>query len=156
MDARMAHRTSLLREGIVAGTVAAVVSGTPSTLHALVTGEDVLGATKAAGRILVPRSTRTIPLVAAAALSHLTISIGWGIVLSATLPRRHGWLWGALAGSGIAVLDLKVIGRRWSAIHALPFGPQLADHLAYGTTVGYVLERRVDIVNKKGRERLER
>ena len=64
-------------------------------------------------------------------------------------PRRLGALphhaepaWGAVAGLGIAALDLSVIGRRIPAIRALPQGRQWADHVAFGLAVGLVLQKR--------------
>jgi hypothetical protein len=63
-------------------------------------------------------------------------------VLDRTLPRGREPLTGALAGLGIAALDLGVIGRRLPAIRALPQGRQWADHAAYGLAVGAVLARR--------------
>ena len=48
---------------------------------------------------------------------------------------------GTLAALGIAALDLGV-GRRIPRVRALPLLPQIADHVAYGATVGYVLTRR--------------
>ncbi len=73
---------------------------------------------------------------------HLALSIGWAAVLTRTLPRGREPLWGAVAGLGIAALDLGVIGRRIPAIHTLPQGRQWADHVAFGLTVGLVLRRR--------------
>jgi hypothetical protein len=51
-------------------------------------------------------------------------------------------VWGALAGLGIAALDLGLIGRRFPRVRALPQLPQVADHVAYGATVGAVLALR--------------
>ncbi len=129
-------------DGLVAGAVAAVVSGIPSTAHALLTGRDPLEATRAAGTILLVRETRTAPLLASAAAVHVALSLGWGIVFATALPRRRTWLWGALAGAGVAALDLEVLGRRWERVRALPLAPQIADHIAFGAVVGAVLERR--------------
>jgi hypothetical protein len=47
-----------------------------------------------------------------------------------------------LAGALIAVLDIRVVGRRSKRIRALPLLPQLADHLAFGLVVGDVTARR--------------
>jgi hypothetical protein len=119
-----------------------VLSGIPSTVIALARGEDPLAATVAAGSILVsPRRGRGLRLAAAVPV-HLALSLGWGMVLSAFLPRRATIRWGALAGLGIAALDLGVIGRRFKDIDALPLAPQIADHVAYGMVVGAVLSRR--------------
>jgi hypothetical protein len=82
-------------------------------------------------------------LLAAAALPvHLSLSFGWALVLAVILPRRRTVAWGALAGLGIASLDLGIIGRRFPRVRSLPAGPQIADHLLYGATVGMVLDRR--------------
>jgi hypothetical protein len=132
---------SALKSGVVAGTVAALPSGLPSTLSALATGRDPLEATKAAGSLLLRHETRTLPLLAAAAPAHLALSLGWGVVLAAVLPRPTP-LRGALAGLAIAALDLGVIGRRFPRIRALPLAPQVADHLVYGAVVGAVLRGR--------------
>jgi hypothetical protein len=45
-------------------------------------------------------------------------------------------------GLAIAALDLGIGGRLFPRIRALPPAPQVADHVAYGATVGYVLARR--------------
>src|SRR6187399_3328068 len=54
-----------------AGAWAALLSGAPSTLHALATGRDPLEAALAAGSILLPDETRKTPLLAAAVPVHL-------------------------------------------------------------------------------------
>lgn len=129
-------------DALAAGAVAAVVSGAPSTLWALSTGGDPLAATLAAGSVLLPRETRRGRLAAAAVPLHLALSFGWAVVLERTLPRRHEVAAGAAAGVAIAALDLGVAGRLFPRIRALPLLPQLADHVAYGLMVGYVLARR--------------
>jgi hypothetical protein len=48
---------------------------------------------------------------------------------------------GALAGLGIAGLDLGLLGRRFPHVRALPLAPQLADHLAFGAIAGVLLAR---------------
>ena len=73
---------------------------------------------------------------------HAALSVGWAEVLAAVLPRRRTAVWGALAGLGIAALDLGLIGRRFPRVRALPQLPQVADHVAYGATVGAVLALR--------------
>lgn len=132
----------LLRDGLAAGSVAAVVSGAPSTLHALLTGGRVLEPSLAAGTLLLPDERRASRLLPAAAAVHVALSLGWALPLAAALPRKRTPALGALAGLGIAALDLGVIGRRYPRIRALPVLPQLADHLAYGATVGTVLRTR--------------
>jgi hypothetical protein len=131
-----------LGDGIAAGAVAALVSGAPSTLHALATRTSPLEATLAAGTLLAPRTRRPALLVVAAVPVHLALSLGWALVLAAVLPRRRTAAWGALAGLGIAALDLGVVGRRFARIRTLAPVPQLLDHVAYGATVGAVLSRR--------------
>lgn len=125
---------------IEAGAWAAVLSGVPSTLHALATRSDPLEATKAAGSILLPDERRTLPLVLAAAPVHLAVSLGWAFALDRSGVR--GAAKGAAAGLVICALDLGVGGRRFPRVRALPLAPQLADHIAYGAVVGLVLERR--------------
>jgi len=131
-----------MRDALHAGLVAAAVSGLPSTAVALVRGDDVLDGARAAGAMLLPRETRTPPLLAAAVPVHLTLSLGWAVVLERALPRGREPLGGLLAGLAIAALDLGVIGRRLPPIRALPQPRQWADHAAYGLAVGVVLARR--------------
>ena len=135
-------RATALGDGIAAGAVAAVVSGLPSTAWAVAAGHDPLEATLAAGTLLLPNETRRARLVAAAAPVHATLSVGWAIVLARLLPPRRTVAAGALAGLGIAALDLGVAGRAFPRIRSLPLLPQLADHLVYGATVGFVVARR--------------
>jgi hypothetical protein len=132
----------LFQDAAVAGSVAAVLSGVPSTLHALSTGRSVLEGALAAGSIALPSEDRRIPLLLAAVPVHLGLSLGWALVLAAVLPRRRTVTAGGVAGVAIAALDLGLIGRRYSRIRALPQPPQIADHLAYGITVGAVLRHR--------------
>ena len=126
---------------IRAGLAAAALSGAPSTIHAFSTGRDPLEATYAAGSLLLPDERRRTRLFAAAIPVHLTISLGWAVVLSAILPRRRTALAGAAAGLAIAAIDLGVVGRRFPRLRSLPMGPQIADHIAYGVIVAAVLER---------------
>jgi hypothetical protein len=134
-----ARARETLQDGLAAGTVAAIASGAPSTLCALVSHESVLEPSLAAGTLLLRSERRSGRLLLAAAVVHVGLSLGWAVVLAATLPRRRTIELGALAGLGIAALDLGLIGRRYSRIRALPQLPQVADHLAYGATVGAVL-----------------
>jgi hypothetical protein len=124
-----------IREGLLAGLVAATVSGLPSTAFSLWRDEDPLEASRAAGQLLEkPTLTRALAV-------HLIISLGWGVVLSQVLGPRHLRTSATMAGGAIAALDLGLIGRRIPAIHSLKVGPQVADHLAYGMSVGFVLAR---------------
>ena len=133
--------TSDLRVGLRAGAVAAVLSGAPSTVHALASGRSPLDAVEAAGTLLLPDDAPPSARAAAGLVAHGAISLGWGVVLAAVLPRRRTVAWGALAGLAIAGLDLGVLGRRWPRIRALPTLPQVADHVAFGALVGAVVSR---------------
>jgi hypothetical protein len=115
-----------------AALLAATLSGAPSTAYALVTGRDPLEAALAAGAIVVGDDASRRRRLAAAVPVHLGISLAWTVLLDRALPQRHRVLTGAAAGLAIAALDLGVIGRRIPAIAALPLGPQLADHVAFG------------------------
>ena len=131
-----------LRDGLAAGSAAAILSAAPSTAHALLTGRDPLEASLAAGTLVLPGEERPGPLLLAAAPVHVALSIGWALVLAVALPRRRTAAWAMLAGLGIAALDLGVIAPRFPRIRALPQLPQVADHLAYGAVVGAVLAAR--------------
>ena len=131
-----------ITDGIAAGAVAAVLSGIPSTVIAVARGDDPLESTEAAGSIVVSNESGKLLRLAAAVPVHVALSVGWGVVLSALLPRRATIAWGAAAGLCIAALDLGVIGRRFARISALPLAPQIADHAAFGVVVGAVLRRR--------------
>ncbi|WIX92706.1 hypothetical protein [Amycolatopsis sp. DG1A-15b] len=123
-----------------AGAVAAVVSGIPSTVHALFTRADVLAATKAAGTLLPGRRHR--PGVAAGLIAHVVVSAAWTGVLAA-IARHHrlGGGGGAVAGLVIAALDLGIAARAYPAVRALPRGPQILDHLVFGAVTGALLDR---------------
>ena len=131
-----------IQDGLAAGAVAALLSGAPSTLHALATRTSPLEATLAAGTVLAPRAQRPAVLLLAAVPVHLALSFGWALLLAAVLPRRRTVATATLAGLAIAALDLGMIGRRYPRIRALAPVPQVLDHLAYGATVGVVLSRR--------------
>jgi hypothetical protein len=97
-------------------------------------------ATRAAGAMLISSKASDAQLFFAAAVVHATVSLFWAAVLTWLLPRRRTTLWALAALAGIAVLDLRVIGRLFPEIYALPFWPQFADHLAFGAVLGAVLE----------------
>jgi uncharacterized protein YndB with AHSA1/START domain len=118
-----------------AALVAGVLSGAPSTAHAVLTGNDPLAAARAAGALLGR------PTVSRGVLSHAVLSVGWAAVLAAVLPRRRPAAAGALAGVLIAALDLGLVGRRIRAIRELPVVPQVVDHVAFGALVGATLDR---------------
>ena len=116
-----------------------MLSGAPSTLHALATGRDPLEASLAAGSILLPGETRRSRLLAAAVPVHLALSLGWALALDRAGVR--GARRGAVAGLAIGVVDLSLAARVLPRIRALPVLPQLADHAAYGAVAGHVLGR---------------
>jgi hypothetical protein len=122
-----------VRRTILAAAVAGTLSGLPSTVDALVHGRSVLASTRAAGTLLGRQS------LVRGAVAHAGLSVGWAAVLTAVLPRRHEPVWGAVAGAGIAALDLGLARRRWPAVAALPTVPQVADHVAFGSLVGAVV-----------------
>ena len=128
-----------MKDIVVATAVASVVSGAPSTIHALATGRDALAASRAAGA-LAPGRDNEPGLVAGLAV-HLVVSAFWGLVLGRLLPRRHTTAWGAVAGLGIAAISLPTVGRRRPAIAALPQLPQWLDNVAFGAIVGWLLSR---------------
>jgi len=118
---------------------AAALSGIPSTVHAFATGRDPLEAVLAAGSVLLPRETSRAKLVAAAVPVHLALSLGWTLVLDrAGVRTARG---GALAGLAVAALDLGLLRRAFPRVRALPLGPQLADHAAFGAIAGLLLGR---------------
>jgi hypothetical protein len=141
--------------GLTAGALAGLVSGAPSTLHALLTGRDPLAAARAAGNLVLPAEAPPAQLLLAGAGVHTVVSLGWGTVLGVALSRLPpspagpglgvspwtGAAWGALAGLGIAAFDLAVVGRRRPLIRDLPLLPQVTDHLAFGAVAGAVVAR---------------
>jgi hypothetical protein len=131
-----------LRRGLSAGLPAAVLSGIPSTAHAVATRADPLEASAAAGSILLPNEERTAPLLVAAVPVHLALTLGWAVVLAATLPLKRPVVEGAAAGLAIAAVDLGMIGRRFPRIRALQPLPQVADHVAFGLVTALALARR--------------
>ena len=125
----------------VATAVASVVSGAPSTVHAIATGRGIFDAARAAGTLLPGRAQR--PGLIAGGFVHAVISAFWGFVLGLLLPRRHTAMWGAIAGAGIAAGSLPTVGKRRPAIAALPQVPQWLDNVAFGFVVGWLLSRSV-------------
>ena len=116
---------------------AALLSGLPSTAHALATGRDPLEATYAAGRILLPHETSPQKLLAAALPVHLGLSLLWTVVIDRAGVR--GARAGAAAGLAVGALDLGVAARRFPSIAALPRAAQLADHALFGALAGVLL-----------------
>jgi hypothetical protein len=135
-----AMNDSFRTRGVRAGAIAAVVSGLPSTAHALLTGGDVLAATRAAGTLLPGRRDR--PGVTAGLIAHVFVSAVWTVVLTAADRRRRlGVVRGAAAGLAIAALDLGIAARAYPAVRSLPRVPQILDHLVFGAVTGALLHR---------------
>ncbi len=128
-----------MRDALIAGAVAAAVSGAPSTLITLAKREDVLMGARGAGAIALPGEDRTVPLLVAAVPVHLALSLGWAVVLDRLIPPGAELAGGLAGGLAIAALDLAVIGQRIPAVRDLPQGRQWADHVAYGLAVGATL-----------------
>jgi hypothetical protein len=145
----MNMRRSAFREGLAAGAVAGLLSGLPSTVHALATRRDPLAAARAAGNLLLPARAGSPALLFAGGVAHVALSLGWGTVLAMAVRRTslEPVAVGLAGGAAIAAVDLGLlahgpIGRRWPLIRALPVGPQVADHLAFGAIAGVVLRGR--------------
>ena len=130
---------AIVRDGLVAGAIASIFSGIPSTIYSFINGRDPLEASYAAGSILVGHDAPKERQLAAAVPVHLGISLFWGVVVAFVLPRKRTVPSGAAAGAAIAALDLGLIGPRFPLISALPKGPQIADHVAFGTMVAVAL-----------------
>ena len=140
----MQHPTRDFRgDLLIAGSVAALVSGLPSTLFALATGGDVTEATRAAGAMLIPASSSFRELFLAAAVVHTAVSFFWAAILVLILPRARVMLWASVAALAIGLFDLLVIAPLFfPEVADLSLGPQMADHLMWGASLGWVLARR--------------
>ena len=132
------------RRILQATAAAAILSGTPSTLDALRRDRSldagvthVRDATEAVATLL-PAGRHPF---ARGAVIHLGISILCGEALARALPRRHSVEFGAAAGLLIGLINIGVIGRRFAAIRALGFIPQLADNVAFGIVFAFVVDR---------------
>jgi hypothetical protein len=121
----------------LAGAVAGVVSGAPSTCWWLLTGRgpDPVAATREIGRRAAGRPS----LLAGGAL-HLALSCAFAVPVGAV--ARRGRLAAALAGAALYAVNFHVVApRAWPAVRRFDGPPQLADHLAYGLAVGEMLRR---------------
>lgn len=136
------RRRTLFRGALRAAVPAALLSGLPSTIQALIVKSDPFEATLAAGSILLPREQGRGRLMAAAIPVHLGLSVTWTALMAALLPRRHPVMEGTVAGLAIAILDLGVIGRHFPRIRALPPLPQIGDHVAFGIIAATSLARQ--------------
>ena len=128
--------------GLRAAIPAAVLSGFPSTVHALLTRRDPLASSTAAGSMVLRNEARQWVLVLAAVPVHLALSAAWATAMAAVLPLRRPMVEGTLAGLAIATLDLGVVGRRYPRIRELQLLPQLADHVAFGVITSIALRER--------------
>jgi len=130
-----------VRDGLVAGSVGAVLGAVPSSVYGVSTGT-LEEPTLTAGSILLSDEQRAGRLVAAAVPVHLGLSLGWGVILAHLLPRRRPVTEGVLAGLIIAVLDLTMGRHLHRRVAELPLAPQVADHLAYAIAVALTLSWR--------------
>jgi hypothetical protein len=131
-----------VRNFALAWLAATLLSGIPSTLHALLTGHDPLGATRAAAAML----PLTQYFFVDAGLVHCAVSLFWALVLWRVLPRRRATAWAVAAAALIGILDLRVIAPRFfPEVAALEFWPQMADHLMWGLCFGLVLQKRIGV-----------
>ena len=81
------------------------------------------------------------PGIVPGALAHFAISVVVGETFGRVLPTRHSRRWGAAAGAGVGIVGVGIIGRRYPSIRELPFGPQLADNVAFGIIFAAVADR---------------
>ena len=135
MTLRYPHRAVAL-----AWLAATLFSGAPSTLYAIATGGDPLEATFAAGRMLGDARS-PFGLFAVAAAVHCTVSAFWALFAACVLPRGHTMPWAIALAAAIGLLDLELIAPwLFPSVAALPFWPQMADHLMWGACLGGVLQ----------------
>ena len=133
----MANR---VRTTLVAGGLAGLVGAIPSTVYLLVTGGNVFASVNALAAMVAGNELPVLHSVAVATAVHITLSFFWASVLVTLLPLRAPVVGALVASAIITILDLKVIAPHYFAeAAALAFVPQLADHLAWGATVGAVL-----------------
>ena len=133
------------RAWVRAGLAAAVFSGVPSTLMTLRQGGDIFASTEAVGAVLLPRVRNGWARLTAGGVAHVLLSLLWARLLQCALRDQTEGI-GAVAagtacGAAIAAVDLGLIGRFLPPIRALPGHQLLADHLAFGAIVGWVLHR---------------
>lgn len=133
---------------LAAWSVATALSGMPSTLWAVWTGTDPWQALRAAGSMLVPADTALPLLVMSAVAVHCTVSLLWATLLVLLVPVRYIVPGSLIAAALIGVFNLRIIGRLFEGVHALPFWPQMADHLLWGGLMGTVLK-----IRERGRAR---
>lgn len=115
---------------LVAATIAGILSGIPSTLHALATGRDpVESPTTPTWRSPVWAITGLVV--------HAALSLGWaGAIRKVVVNRQRPVPARAAAGRDIAALDLAIARRWFPRVAALPPWSQVLDHVAFGPLVG--------------------
>jgi hypothetical protein len=133
------------RRAVASATfVAALLSGVPSTTLAVAQRDDVLAAVKGAATMVPLPVHSTAGAVAVGGAVHAAISTFWAVVLSRVLPAGRRLPAGAAAGAAIYVLDMEVVARllHLDGVRSLSRLGQLADHVAFGALVGWMLDRR--------------
>lgn len=132
-----------VRDLFFAWLTSTLFSGAPSTIHALLTHTDPLGATWAAGAMLLSANEPFVLLFAAAALVHAAVSAFWVLVFGFLLPNRLITPWAVVGAGAVALLDLLLIAPPFfPSVAALAFWPQFADHLMWGACLGLTLQFR--------------
>lgn len=128
---------------VIAAAWAALLSGIPSTVYAVLADGDPMEATRAAGAMLISYEASDIELFMAAGLVHVAVTLFWAFILATVLPRRHLVWWCVAAAALIAFLDVKLIARAvFPEVYELDFWPQFADHIAWGAAFGVALDWR--------------
>jgi hypothetical protein len=94
-------------------------------------------ATRAIG-VLVPPGR---PNLVGGVVAHFAISAAAGELFGRFLPVRHSVVWGAAGGAVMGLVNVGLIGRRFPAVRALPFGRQIADNVAFGVIFAAVADR---------------
>ena len=129
---------------LIAALLAGFVGVVPSTLHTIATGGDWLESINAVAAIANVENLTIGWRVSVATAIHFAISLVWASALIAILPRRQPLLWASAAGVVIAVIDLLVLAPIFfPEVASLSFWPQLADHIAWGASVGTVRALRL-------------
>jgi len=167
---RMAHRVQEVSNassrmagvdvtrGLVAGFVAAFLAGAPTMLYYFFTMPSVdvwvdryvLQSLTAAGNVILPEKQYTNQaLVMAGMVTHMALSLSWGVVMSMATRSVRDPTYTVLACIGLAVaihyFDLLVVPRFWPMpkmnefINATGVMAHLFDHLSFGATTGAVL-----------------
>jgi hypothetical protein len=137
----------IVEDAVAVTPYAAALGVGPSTAHLILTGANPFEVALAAGALVLPQEKRASRLVPAGFAAHGALSLGWALVLAASLPPRRTIAWSLAGGLAITALDMgvigrRVIGRRYSRFGSLPLVPQVLDHLAFAGTVGYGVSRR--------------